>query len=297
MNTSQSEDVQVGESSMVARMLLVAGVLVGLAVLALLMSGTADAAESSSPDRTDRPGLLSAIGKPLRGTIEQAKPVLRPVTDVVHTVSSQVAPVAKPVTELVEPVLAPVVRPVVTAVAPVLSVVRPVTEPVLRPVLDALAPVTEPVVHAVGADPAGTVVAGSTETTGTTRPRDDVRPAPAEQAAAVTTEQPEAEAVVPPRQPRADRPAFAEDTAKDAGVPAGFARMSGPAGGGSVPPAPEGPAASGTVSAGPAGQHGGEHAVTMAGSGPPGTDRAWRAPPGGRAPLYWLVFYGNDHPS
>ncbi|MEV6446444.1 hypothetical protein [Amycolatopsis sp. NPDC051716] len=269
MDTSQSEDIRVGEGSILARVLLVAGTLVGFAVLALLMSDTAHAAESSSPDHPDRPGLLSAVGKPLRGALEQARPV----------------------TDLVEPVLAPVVRPVVTAVAPVLSVVRPVTEPVLRPVLDAVAPVA----HAVGADPASTVVIA-----GTTRPRDDVRPAPAEQAATATTGQPEAEAVVSSRQPRADRPAFAEPTAKDAGVPAGLARsarMSGPDGGGSMPPAPEGLAASGTTSAGSAGQHGGEYAVTGSGSSLPGTDHAGRAPPGGCAPLYWLVFYGNDHPS
>ncbi|WP_146073606.1 hypothetical protein [Amycolatopsis sp. CA-126428] len=266
MDTSQSEDVRVGDGLILARVLLVAGTLVGFAVLALLMSGTANASESSSPDHPDPPGLLSAVGKPLRGALE-------------------------PVANLAEPVLAPVVRPVVTAVAPVLSVVRPVTEPVLRPVLDAVAPV----VHAVGADPAGPVVIP-----GTTRPRDDVRPAPAEQAAAATTGQPAVEAVVSSRQPRADRPVFAEVTAKDAAVPAGSARSartSGPDGGGSVPPAPEGPAASGTTAAGSAGQHGGEYAVTGSGSSMPGTDRAWRAPPDGCAPPYWLVFYGNDHPS
>lgn len=70
MDTSQSEDVRAGEGSMLARVLLVAGTVVGFAVLALLMSGTANAAESSSPDHPGRPGLLSAVGKPLRGTLE-----------------------------------------------------------------------------------------------------------------------------------------------------------------------------------------------------------------------------------
>ncbi len=257
MDTSQFEDVRVGEGSILARVLLVAGRVGGVRCPGVADVGYGERSRIvlAGPSGSARSAVRGR--ETAAGALEQARPI----------------------TNLVEPVLAPVVRPVVSAVAPVLSVVRPVTEPVLRPVLDAVAPV----VHA-----------------GTTRLRDDVRPAPAEQPAAATTGQPEAEAVVSGRQPRADRPAFAEPTTKDVGVPAGLARaarMSGPDGGGSTPPAPEGPAASGTMAAGPAGQHGGEYAVTGSGWSMPGPDRAWRAPPGGCAPLYWLVFYGNDHPS
>lgn len=277
MNTSQFDTVPADERSVLARVLVVAGTLVGFGVLAVLLSGTANASERS-PDQPDRPGLLSVAGKPLQNAVKPAGPVLRSVTDVVHTVSSQVAPAVTPVTALVEPVLAPVTRPVVKAVAPVLSVVRPVTEPV---------------VHVVGADPAVKAVAG----TMVTAPRDDVQPAPVEQrqasTPAVTSSRLESDVAAVPEQPRAERsPNPGTVVGRDAA-----SRMSGSEGGGSTPPAPAAPAASGAVSASSAGQHGGESGVTEPGSGVPGTDRTWRAPPGGHAPLYWLVFYGNDHPS
>lgn len=296
MNTSPFETVPADERSVLVRVLVVAGTLVGFGVLAVLLSGTANASERS-PDRPDRPGLLSAAGKPLQSTVKQADSVLRPVTDVVHTASSQVAPVVKPVTDLAEPVLAPVTRPVVTAVAPLLPVVRPVTEPVLRPVLNAVAPVTEPVVHAVGAAPAVKAVAGTTATT----PRDDVTPAPASPATVQVLPISHPETAAPAEKPLADQVLSA--VAQEQRHPSAQAehrvadRMSGPDGGGSTPPTPAAPAASGAVSANSAGQHGGEYAVTETGSTVPGTDRAWRAPPGGPPSLYWLVFYGNDHPS
>jgi hypothetical protein len=268
MDSSQIEDEQGAGRSALARVLLVAGALVGFTVLAVLLSGTANAAEKPSPGQPDRPGLLSAAEQPLRAVV-------------------------KPVTDLVEPVLAPVTRPVVKVVAPVLSVVRPVTEPVLRPVLHAVAPVTAPVVHAVEPDPAVEAVAGKTATT----PRDDVRPAPAQPGPAVTTGR--SEVLLPTvTSERATSSAAHERQHPNVQADRGTAGwMSGPDGGGPTPPTPAAPAASGSMSAGSAGQHGGEYAVTGSGSSVPGTDRTRRAPPGGHASLYWLVFYGNDHPS
>ncbi|MEV7045201.1 hypothetical protein [Amycolatopsis sp. NPDC051061] len=286
MNSSQFEDERDVGRSALARVLLVAGALVGFAVLAVLKSGTANAAERSSPEHPDRPGLLSAAEQPLRAAVQRADPLVRPVTDVVHTASSRVAPVVTPVTDLVEPVLAPVTRAVVKAVAPVLSVVRPVTEPVLRPVLHAVAPVTEPVVRAVGADSAVEAVAGKTTT-----PPDDVRPAPAQPGATGRSEAPFTAPERATSSAASGSPASVRPDRETA------SRMSGPDGGGTTPPAPAAPAASGSMSAGSAGQHGGEYAVTGSGSTVPGTDRTRRAPPGGHASLYWLVFYGNDHPS
>jgi hypothetical protein len=70
--------------------------------------------------------------------------------------------------------------------------------------------------------------------------------------------------------------------------------MSG-AGGGGMPADLSG--VSGAMSAGSGAQHGGEFAVTAAGSSMPGTDRTWRAPPAGSWSLRWLEYYGNDHPS
>ncbi len=270
MNSSQFEDERDVGRSALTRVLLVAGTLVGFAVLAVLMSGTASAAERPSPEHPDRPGLLSAAEQPLRAVIERADPLVRPVTDVVHTASSRLAPV----TDL----LAPVTRPVVKAVAPVLSVVRPVTEPVLRPVPRAVAPV----VRVVAADPAVEAVAV------TTTPRVDVRPAPARP---VPTDRAEVTVRTPERVAASTSHASVRADREPAG------RMSGSDGGGTPPPAPAAPAASGSPSVGSAGQHGGEYAVTGSGSTVPGTDRTRRAPPGGQASLYWLVFYGNDHPS
>ncbi|WP_326958750.1 hypothetical protein [Amycolatopsis sp. NBC_01286] len=307
----------------VLRMLILAGALFGFTVLALLVSGTANAAEGSPPP--DRPGLLDQAGqtvhgvlepvepalKPVTGTLHavttQVEPVLKPVTGTVHTVTSQVAPVLKPVTDTVyavtsqvapvlepvtsglEPVVAPLIHAVKPVTSPVLSALRPVTQPVLHalspatePVLQSLSPVTEPVLH---------VTAPVTAS--------PVRPIRTDQVVPAVTGQP---AVPQPREGASASPVQArvfavvhsgssQAVAKtaDTAVP-----MSG-SGGGGLPADVSG--TSGAMSASPGGQHGGEYAVTSAGSRVLGTDRAWRAPPGAAWSLYWLVFYGNDHPS
>ncbi|MEU0796211.1 hypothetical protein ABZ342_39640 [Amycolatopsis sp. NPDC005961] len=290
MDTSLTNDTSAGHS-LLLRVLVVAGALFGFTLLALAVSGAADASEGAPPDR---PGLLGRAGQAAHHVLEPAGPALTPVTGPVHAVTSRVAPVVTPVTRVLEPVIAPVTRPVLRSAEPVLSALRPVTEPVLRavspvtsPVLHATAPVLAPVVRAIGADHGVTPVTGHPARP---TPRGDSGPSPAVAGPSVPA--------VPAQgrvQPRHDHQV---DSRPDAGKSASDATsadsMSG-SGGGGVPEGPTG--LSGSMSAGPGGQHGGEFAVPASGTREIGTGRSWRAPPGGPPSLYWLVCFGNDHPS
>lgn len=268
----------------------------GFTLLALAVSQAADASEGPPPER---PGLLDHVGNTAHGVLEPAEPVLTPVTEPVHVVTSQVARVVKPVNGL-EPVLAPVTRPVLRAVEPVLSALRPVTEPVLHavspvtsPVLHATAPLTAPVVRAVGAEHVPAVIG---------HPKSD-RPAPREDAVSPPNVIAPAGGSAPvtvtltdlQQRPHDGHAALRPAAGQSGSTWAGVADPMSGSGGGGLPADVSG--ASGTMSASPGGQHGGEYAVTTAGSAVPGTDRTWRAPPAGAWSLHWLEYYGNDHPS
>ncbi|MFG1644664.1 hypothetical protein ACGFMK_30635 [Amycolatopsis sp. NPDC049252] len=273
MDTSQT-DYALVRHPLVLRVLVVAGALFGFTLLALAVSGAADASEGAPPP--DRSGLLDRVGHVAHDVLAPAGPVLEPVTDTVHAVTSQVAPVVRPVTSGLEPVLAPLTRPVLHAAEPVLSALRPVTEPVLyavspvtSPVLPTTAPVTAPVVRGEHVPAGQPVIATSRGET--------VSPQAVGRLAPVVVKQ-------GGTQRRHDA-----QVAGDAAVP-----MPG-SGGGELPADVSG--TSGAMSAGSGGQHGGEYAVTAVGTGTAGTDRSWRAPPAGSWSLHWLEFYGNDHPS
>ncbi|MFJ1768153.1 hypothetical protein ACIOD2_48090 [Amycolatopsis sp. NPDC088138] len=298
MDTSLT-DYALARHPLVLRVLVVAGALFGFTLLALAVSGAADASEGSPPP--DRSGLLDRVGNVAHDVLEPAGPVLKPVAGTLHDVTSQVAPVVTPVTSGLEPVLAPLTRPVLHAAEPVLSALRPVTEPVLHavspvtsPVLHATAPVTAPVVRAIGAEHGGPALTGQPATP---TPRGDssvppVAAAPAEHLVPV------APVVVKQGDSRRRHDAqagsrhVAGDPVADATGVAG--PMSG-SGGGGLPADVSG--MSGAMSASSGGQHGGEYAVTTAGTGALGIERSWRAPPAGSWSLHWLEFYGNDHPS
>ncbi|GLY44467.1 hypothetical protein Amsp01_104900 [Amycolatopsis sp. NBRC 101858] len=298
MDTSLTDDTLV-RHPVVLRVLVVAGALFGFTLLALAVSAAADASEGPPPDR---PGLLDHVGSTVHGVLKPAEPALTPVTEPVRAVTSQVARVAKPVTNGLEPVLAPVTRPVLHAVEPVLSALRPVTEPVLHavspvtsPVLRATAPLTDPVVRAVGAEHVVPAVTGlqESERPAHPAPREDIVSSPSVTAPAgsgtpvtVTSADPQRSRFVH----AAVRPA-----AGHSGSRIGVADPTSGSGGGGLPADVSG--ASGAMSASPGGQHGGEYAVTTAGSAVPGSDRTWRAPPAGAWSLHWLEYYGNDHPS
>lgn len=295
MDTSQTDDALV-RHPVVLRVLVVAGALFGFTVLALLASGAAHASEGSPPP--DRPGLLDRTGDTVHDALKPVEPVLKPVTGGLYAVSSQVAPVVKPVTSGLEPVIAPVTRPVFRAAEPVLSALRPVTRPVLHalspvtsPVLRAAAPVTAPLVRAVGAESAVPVVTGQPAQP---KPREDISAPPAAVGPAGRTGP-----VVADRGTAQRGPVLRDVSRQFSGyVVSDVAGLAGPmsgSGGAGLPADAHG--VSGAMSAGSGGQHGGEYAVTAAGSRARGTDRAWRAPPGGPPSLYWVVFYGNDHPS
>jgi hypothetical protein len=300
MDTSQT-DCALVRHPLVLRMLVVFGALFGFTLLALTLSGAADASEGSPP--TDRSGLLDRAGQTVHGVLKPVEPVLKPVTGTVHAVTAQVAPVVKPVTSGLEPVLAPLTRPVLQAAEPVLSALRPVTEavlhavaPVTSPVLHATAPVTTPVVRAIGAEH---VVPAQTGQAGEPAPPGDnslppVVAAPVEQVAPAGW-------IVPvvkqgDTQRRHDAQVGSRHVAGNAvsDVADGVGPMS-ESGGGGLPADTAG--VSGAMSASSGGQHGGEYAVAAAGTGTSGTDRSWRAPPAGAWSLHWLEYYGNDHPS
>ncbi len=302
MNTSQSGSSAPAYGAAFARLFVVAGAVVGFTVLAFLLAGRADAAEHTQPAEPDRPGLAGSLGRvtgQVAGPVDRA---LRPETEVVHSVSAAAAPVVRPVLEPVEPVLAPVVRPVAKAAEPVLSALAPVTGPVTRPVVDALAPVTEPVTRAVGAD---SVVAAVVPRP-VPGPRDDTA---GHGSASSSSQAPESS---PAARMRSDEVTVrSEDVSgpvchvvrhvdapatRFATTSAGESSRSDGGGAPSWPASPE-VAGTGAMSAGSSGQHGGEYAVTAAGSAMPGSDRTWRAPPAGVWSLHWLEYYGNDHPS
>ncbi|WP_328617740.1 hypothetical protein OHS18_17345 [Amycolatopsis sp. NBC_00355] len=318
MDTSQKDYVLV-DHPLLLRVLVVAGALFGFTLVALAVSGAADASEGSPPP--DRPGLLDGAGQTVHGVLKPVEPVLKPVTGAVYTVSSQVAPVVKPVagtlhtvtsvvapvvrpvTSGLEPVLAPVTLPVLQAAEPVLAALRPVTAPLLHavspvtsPVLHATAPVTAPVVRAIGA---GYVVPAVTGQPAEPTPRGDTSApwavvAPAEQVAPAGWIAPVA-AEQGDTQRRHDAQVGSRHVAGDAAPE--MAGVTGPmsGSGGGLPVDVSG--TSGAMSAGSGAQHGGEYAVTAAGTGAAGTDRSWRAPPAGSWSLHWLEFFGNDHPS
>ncbi|MCR6490837.1 hypothetical protein M8542_49450 [Amycolatopsis sp. OK19-0408] len=301
MDTSLTDDTPVGHP-LVIRVLVVAGALFGFTLLAMAMSGAANASEGSPPP-PDRPGLLGGVGSTTHDVLKPAERALKPVTGTVHAVTTRVAPVVKPVTTGLAPVVAPVTRPVLRAAEPVLSAVWPVTAPVVHalspvtsPVLHATAPLTAPVVRAVGAEHLVPAVTGRSDVVQPAKPtpRGDSGAAPVVAASAgpsgpVVIEradsqrQHDGQAVV--------RPVAGHSGSAEVGV---AGPMSG-SGGGGMPADLSG--VSGAMSAGSGAQHGSEYAVTESGSGMPGTDRTWRAPPGGPPSLHWLVYYGNDHPS
>ncbi len=302
MDTSQTDHALAGHP-LALRMLVVVGALFGFTLLALAVSGAADASEGSPPP--DRPGLLDQVGHTVQGALKPVEPALKPVTGTVHAVTSQVAPVVKPVTSGLEPVLAPLTRPVLTAVEPALSALRPATEPVLHalspvtlPVLRATAPVTAPVVRAIGAGHVVPALTGQPATGQPAKPspRGDVSPLSVE--AALVKQVDRIAPVVGKQgdpQRRHDTQVGTRHVAGDAVADVtGVAHpMSGSGGG--LPADVSG--MSGAMSASSGAQHGGEYAVTAAGTGIAGTDRSWRAPPAGAWSLHWLEYYGNDHPS
>ncbi|WP_086677968.1 hypothetical protein [Amycolatopsis pretoriensis] len=257
---------------------MVAGALFGFTLLALAVSGAANASEGSPPP--DRAGLLDRTGDTAHDVLKHAQPVLKPVTGTVHAVTSHVAPVVKPVTSGLEPALAPLTRPVLQAAEPVLSALRPVTEPVAR---------------AIGAEPVATAV---TDQRAKPTPRGDVSAPPVVAAPGelVTPIDRTAPAVDEQSggQRRLDVQVGARHVAGDADAAGVAGPLSGSGGGG---PLADVTGTSGAMSAGSGGQHGGEYAVTAAGSVIPGADRTWRAPPAGSWSLHWLEYYGNDHPS
>ncbi|GLY43452.1 hypothetical protein Amsp01_094750 [Amycolatopsis sp. NBRC 101858] len=293
MDTSLTDDAPTGQP-LLLRMLVVAGALFGFTLLALAVSSAADASEGAPPDQHS---LLGRLGNTAHDVLKPVAPALEPVTGAVHVVSSQVAPVVKPVTNGLEPVLAPLARPVLDAAEPVLSALRPVTRPVLHavspvtsPVLHATAPLTAPVVRAVGGErvvPAviGQPVTGQPETPA---PHGDAGFPPAAAGAPVASPRPVAQHTAGVSAVRHVAGHLGSGTAGTAGP------MSG-SGGGGMPADLSG--MSGAMSASTGSAHGGEFAVTASGSGMPGTDRTWRAPPAGAWSLHWLEYYGNDHPS
>ncbi|WP_410586334.1 hypothetical protein [Amycolatopsis sp. lyj-23] len=298
MDTSLTDDASIGPPRML-RLLVLAGALFGFSLLAMALSGTAHASDGAPPP--ERPGLLDRAGDTAHGLLKPVEPALEPVTGTVHAVSSRVASAVEPVTSGLEPVLAPVARPVLAAAEPVLSALRPVTRPVLHavspvtaPVLHATAPVTAPVVRAIGGRrvvPAvtGHPVAGNAAAPA---PRDDIGAPPVVDTVAVFGAQ--AALTRPAAQRLEETPAVRRFAGRAGPAEAGVAApMSGSGGG--LPVGSSG--TGGAMSAGTGSAHGGEFAVTASGAFMPGTDRAWRPPPGGRASPYWLVFYGNDHPS
>ncbi|MCR6489644.1 hypothetical protein M8542_43200 [Amycolatopsis sp. OK19-0408] len=298
MDTSLTDDT-LARHPLLLRVLVVAGALFGFTLLALAVSESADASEGSPPDR---PGLLEHVGSTAHGVLKPVEPVLMPVTEPVHAVTSQVARVAKPVTNGLEPVLAPVTRPVLRAAEPALSALRPVTEPVLHavspvtsPVLRATAPLTAPVVRAAGAEHTVSAVSGlqQSERPAKPAPREDIASSPSVTAPAGSS------TPVPVTSTDPQRPRVVHAAGRSAGGPSGSRiGVAGPlsgSGGGGLPADVSG--VSGAMSAGSGAQHGSEFAVTAFGSGLPGTDRTWRAPPAGAWSLHWLEYYGNDHPS
>ncbi|WP_410574794.1 hypothetical protein [Amycolatopsis sp. cmx-4-61] len=298
MDTSQT-DYALVRHPVVLRVLVVAGALFGFTLLALAVSGAADASEGSPPP--GRPGLLDRTGHTVHGVLKPVEPALKPVTDTVHEVTAQVAPAVKPVTSGLEPVLAPLTRPVLHVAEPVLTALRPVTEPVLHavspvtsPVLHAADPVTAPVVRAIGADH---VVPALTGQPAKPTPRGDVSPAPVVAAPGEQVAPAGRIAPVVVEHAGAQRRHDAEAGFRHATGDADAAGVGGPmsGSGGGLPTGFSGVGSA--MSAGSGGQHGGEYAVTAAGSVIPGADRTWRAPPAGVWSLHWLEYYGNDHPS
>ncbi|WP_410597496.1 hypothetical protein [Amycolatopsis sp. lyj-23] len=299
MDTSQT-DYALVRRPVILRVLVVAGALFGFALLALAVSGAADASEGSPPP--DQPGLLDSTGHIVHGVLKPVGPVLTPVTGTVHAVTSQVAPAVRPVTSGLEPALAPLTRPVLRAAEPVLAALRPVTEPVLdavspvtSPVLRATAPVTAPVVRAIGA---GHVAPAVTTQPAKPTPRGDISAppvvaAPGELVPSIDRATPVVDAQSGDQR-RRDAQVGARHLCGDADAAGVAGLMPGSGGGG--PPA-DVAGTSGAMSASSGAQHGGEYAVTAAGSAIPGVDRAWRAPPAGVWSLHWLEYYGNDHPS
>ncbi|MFC5094402.1 hypothetical protein [Amycolatopsis plumensis] len=197
--------------------------------------------------------------------------------------------------DVLEPAVAPLTRPVLRTAEPVLSALRPVTEPVLSvlepvtdPVRRAAAPVTDPLARAVGADRMRAVVGDPAGL----RPREDIT------AAAVVQTPDRAVPVADHGQPQVADGASVGILHVDGHQAAQAVSTGDPmrgSGNGGTPAGPSGLA--GSTSASPGDAHGGELVVTPTGARGIGPDRAWRAPPGGRTSLYWLVFYGNDHPS
>ncbi|MBB5852102.1 hypothetical protein ACFQ05_02365 [Amycolatopsis umgeniensis] len=274
MKSSQSQAIaEASGSTVLARLFVTAGALLGFVVLAVLMSGAADAAEK--PAEPDDHAFLGNVLHP------------------VHELTSEMAPVVERVTKPVEPVVSPVVRPVVKAVEPVLNVVRPVTGPVTKPLVRTLAPIT----HVVGADPVADAVTGTPARPVPPAPRADVSPEPLIYSGPQARKQemrvpamPRASAV-PLREYAAERTSEQDDVQLSA--PSGHSDGGGPA----LPAGPGAVQTGGTMTAGGSGAHGGDHAVTETGSGMPGTDRAWRAPPDDRRAVPWPDDYGIDHPS
>lgn len=95
MDTSLADDTSAG-CSVLLRVLVVVGALVGFTPLAVAVAGAANASEGSPPP--NRPGLLDRVGGAAHSVLKPVGPVLTPVTELVRAVTSQVAPAVKPVT-------------------------------------------------------------------------------------------------------------------------------------------------------------------------------------------------------
>ncbi|MFD5089794.1 hypothetical protein ACFWMR_04295 [Amycolatopsis thailandensis] len=294
MNTSQSRASIAESATILRRVLVVIGSLFGLAFLAVLLSGTASASDKSP--KPDDPGLLGGV---VDTAAEHAMPLLESVERPVHRVASAAAPLVEEATKPVEPVLAPVVRPVAKVAEPVLKAVEPVTAPVTRPVLDALAPITRPVAQAAGADrviePVDSRMSPPEEVTAPeSRPRADL---------AATSEMVSTLDVHSGPSGRREfagpRSALVEQSSSERVLPAEISagKVSGAGGGPSLPSGPGSIGVGGSTSMGSTGSPGPQYAVTETGTGMPGTDRAWRAPPDDRRSVPWPDEYGLDHPS
>lgn len=199
-------------STIIRRMLISAGFVVGFSVLAV---STANADEDRSP------GLLGGLSQVVTPVANQLTPVTSEVSRTLSPVTGQLAPAVSEVTAVTEPVLEPVtgavrpltepLRPVVDQLAPtvndvtrvvasVLEPLNPVTEPLLGPLVQVtdrvlpvatpvLAPVTGPLAHQADA-PVATVapVVPVTPVPALTPARSEVMATPARETAASVRE-------------------------------------------------------------------------------------------------------------
>jgi hypothetical protein len=280
---------------------VVAGVLFGFGLIAVVMAGRSSAEERGGATTGSESGLLSGLTRPVGDVVTPLADTIRPVTDVVaepvaravaepvapvvRAVTEPLAPVVRPLTAAVAPLTEPLLRPVLAAAAPVLDAVAPVTEPLLSPVLQAVAPVT----GATGLD--GDAVAGDVSRQDVVVPVERVLPvaAVAPSASVVSSQIREAwfrgiapvivSAPSPARSPAAVAPVSPVPQPDAPGSPVQFAVTGG----------------------GAAGGFGGAHSADGLVSGSDGVtplrDTYGRSPPGTITGVAWFAYDDRDHPS